>query len=143
MKPKEAVPPAGIVLFQSDIRRALAHLGRAPFFRYLAKAESAEESIEELAVAASMLSAQRVGVEIGHLETGDEAGEVMSMRADVPDHRGLPRDAGIGSPGSLLVPARLQQRGGPGDNIGGGAGGIAGQAAAFVMRSEGRCRRVG
>jgi uncharacterized protein (TIGR00159 family) len=52
---------AGIVLFQSDIRRALAHLGRAPFFRYLAKAESAEESIEELAVAASMLSAQRVG----------------------------------------------------------------------------------
>ena len=50
-----------IVLFQSDIRRALAHFGRAPFFRYLAKTESAEESIEELAVAASMLSAQRVG----------------------------------------------------------------------------------
>ena len=44
-----------IVLFQSDIRRALAHLGRAPFFRYLAKAESAEESIEELVVAAAML----------------------------------------------------------------------------------------
>src|SRR5436190_5421793 len=52
---------AVIVLFQSDIRRALAHLGRAPFFRYFAKAESAEESIEELAVAASMLSAQRIG----------------------------------------------------------------------------------
>lgn len=34
-----------IVLFQSDIRRALAHLGRAPFFRYFAKPESAEESI--------------------------------------------------------------------------------------------------
>ena len=50
-----------IVLFQSDIRRALAHFGRAPFFRYLAKTESAEESIEELAVAASMLSDQRVG----------------------------------------------------------------------------------
>lgn len=50
-----------IVLFQSDIRRALAHFGRAPFFRYLAKAESREESIEELAVAASMLSTQRVG----------------------------------------------------------------------------------
>ncbi len=29
---------AVIVLFQSDIRRALAHLGRAPFFRYFAKA---------------------------------------------------------------------------------------------------------
>jgi diadenylate cyclase len=52
---------AVIVLFQSDIRRALAHLGRAPFFRYLAKPESAEESIEELVVAATMLSAQRVG----------------------------------------------------------------------------------
>src|SRR5579864_4395264 len=52
---------AGIVLFQSDIRRALAHLGRAPFFRYFAKAESAEESIEELVVAASMLSSQRIG----------------------------------------------------------------------------------
>ncbi len=52
---------AVIVLFQSDIRRALAHLGRAPFFRYFAKPESAEESIEELAVATSMLSAQRIG----------------------------------------------------------------------------------
>src|SRR5438067_9724848 len=52
---------AVIVLFQSDIRRALAHLGRAPFFRYFAKAESAEESIEELVVAVSMLAAQRVG----------------------------------------------------------------------------------
>src|SRR5687768_16309664 len=52
---------AAIVLFQSDIRRALAHLGRAPFFRYLAKPESAEESIEEMVVAASMLSSQRVG----------------------------------------------------------------------------------
>jgi diadenylate cyclase len=52
---------AVIVLFQSDIRRALAHLGRAPFFRYFAKPESAEESIEELVVAASMLSAQRIG----------------------------------------------------------------------------------
>src|ERR1700674_3319841 len=52
---------AVIVLFQSDIRRALAHLGRAPFFRYFAKPEAAEESIEELVVAASMLSAQRIG----------------------------------------------------------------------------------
>jgi diadenylate cyclase len=52
---------AVIVLFQSDIRRALAHLGRAPFFRYFAKPESAEESIEELAMAVGMLSAQRIG----------------------------------------------------------------------------------
>ena len=52
---------AVIVLFQSDIRRALAHLGRAPFFRYLAKPESAEETIEELVVAATMLASQRIG----------------------------------------------------------------------------------
>jgi diadenylate cyclase len=52
---------AVIVLFQSDIRRALAHLGRAPFFRYFAQAESAEESVEELIVAAGMLSVQRIG----------------------------------------------------------------------------------
>jgi diadenylate cyclase len=52
---------AVIVLFQADIRRALAHLGRAPFFRYFAKEESAEESIEELIVAAGLLSAKRIG----------------------------------------------------------------------------------
>jgi len=52
---------AVIVLFQSDIRRALAHLGRAQFFRYFVKPESAEESIEEIVVAASMLSSQHVG----------------------------------------------------------------------------------
>src|SRR6516162_3000906 len=50
---------AVIVLFQSDIRRALAHFGRAPFFRYFAKDETAEDSIEELAMAAGMLSSQR------------------------------------------------------------------------------------
>lgn len=52
---------AAIVLFQADIRRALAHLGRAPFFRYFAQPESAEESIEELVVATSMLASQRIG----------------------------------------------------------------------------------
>jgi diadenylate cyclase len=50
-----------IVLFQSDIRRALAHFGRAPFFRWFAKVEAAEESIEEIAVAARLLSTQRIG----------------------------------------------------------------------------------
>ena len=52
---------AFIVLFQSDIRRALAHFGRAPFFRYLAKAESAEDSIEELVVVAGLLAEKRIG----------------------------------------------------------------------------------
>jgi diadenylate cyclase len=52
---------AVIVLFQSDIRRALAHLGRAPFFRYFAKVEAAEDSIEELVVATDMLASRRIG----------------------------------------------------------------------------------
>jgi diadenylate cyclase len=52
---------AGIVLFQTDIRRALAHIGRAQFFRYLAVEESAEESVEEIVVATKLLSAQRIG----------------------------------------------------------------------------------
>src|SRR5262245_31038593 len=41
-----------IVLFQSDIRRALAHFGRAPFFRYLERQEAASETLEELVVSA-------------------------------------------------------------------------------------------
>ncbi len=52
---------AAIVVFQSDIRRALAHIGRAPFFRYFARLEGGDETIEEVAVAAAMLSNQRVG----------------------------------------------------------------------------------
>jgi hypothetical protein len=35
--------------------------GRAPFFRYFAKVEAAEESIEEIAVAAGLLSSQGIG----------------------------------------------------------------------------------
>ena len=50
-----------IVLFQADIRRALAHFGRAPFFRYLERAEHADETIEELVTAATNLSARRIG----------------------------------------------------------------------------------
>jgi len=52
---------AVIVLFQSDIRRALAHFGRAPFFRYLADSSSAEDTIEELVVVSSRLSSERIG----------------------------------------------------------------------------------
>ncbi len=52
---------AGIVLFQSDIRRALSHLGRAPFFRYFGRAERAAETIEEVMTAAGMLAKARTG----------------------------------------------------------------------------------
>ena len=52
---------AAIVIFQSDIRRALAHFGQAPFFRYFNRQEAADETIEEIVVAATMLSAQKVG----------------------------------------------------------------------------------
>ena len=52
---------AAIVLFQSDIRRALVHFGRAPFFRYLNRPETTDETIEEIVVALRMLAEQRVG----------------------------------------------------------------------------------
>jgi diadenylate cyclase len=52
---------AAIVIFQSDIRRALAHFGQAPFFRYFYRQEAADETIEEIVVAATMLSSQKVG----------------------------------------------------------------------------------
>src|ERR687891_864839 len=50
-----------IVLFQSDIRRALAHFGRAPFFRYFERAASSDETLEELVVAVTTLSARHIG----------------------------------------------------------------------------------
>jgi diadenylate cyclase len=52
---------AAIVIFQSDIRRALAHFGQAPFFRYFNRQEADAETIEELVVAATMLAGQRIG----------------------------------------------------------------------------------
>ena len=52
---------AVIVLFQADIRRALAHFGRAPFFRYFESQQNTDETIEELIVAAESLSARCVG----------------------------------------------------------------------------------
>src|SRR3954466_15769772 len=52
---------AAIVIFQSDIRRALAHFGQAPFFRYFNRQEAAGETIEEIVVAATMLASQRIG----------------------------------------------------------------------------------
>ena len=50
-----------IVLFQADIRRALAHFGRAPFFRYFERQQATDETIEELVVTASSLAARRTG----------------------------------------------------------------------------------
>ncbi len=52
---------AAIVLFQSDIRRALSHLGSTPFFRYFARAERAAETIEEVITAAGLLAKGKVG----------------------------------------------------------------------------------
>src|ERR671933_2178632 len=52
---------AAIVIFQSDIRRALAHFGQAPFFRYLTRQQAADETIEEVVVAATLLAQHRTG----------------------------------------------------------------------------------
>ena len=52
---------AGIVIFQADIRRALSHLGRAPFFRYFGRAARAAETVEDTITAVTMLAKQKVG----------------------------------------------------------------------------------
>lgn len=52
---------AAIVIFQQDLRRALANLGRAPFFRYITRAETVDETIEEICVASTMLASRKVG----------------------------------------------------------------------------------
>jgi diadenylate cyclase len=52
---------AVIVLFQADIRRALAHFGRAPFLRWFSRQPDAEDAIEELVVAVANLSSHRIG----------------------------------------------------------------------------------
>jgi diadenylate cyclase len=50
-----------IVLFQSDIRRAMAHFGRAPIFRYFERVQSTDETIEELVVTATNLASRKIG----------------------------------------------------------------------------------
>ena len=52
---------AAIVLFQADIRRALSHFGRAPFFRYLARSEQVADTIEEIVTAADLLAKADIG----------------------------------------------------------------------------------
>ncbi len=76
-----------IVLFQSDIRRALSHFGSAPFFRYLARSEQVADTIEEIVTAAEMLAKADVGAiivferEIGlrnYVESGIRVDAVVS-----------------------------------------------------------------
>ena len=50
-----------IVLFQNDIRRALANLGRTPFLRAFSKAENDDETIEEIVTAATQMAERRTG----------------------------------------------------------------------------------
>jgi diadenylate cyclase len=55
---------AAIVLMQGDIRRALMHLGRAPFFRAFRRLDrpvADDDVIEELVVAVTTLSHRRTG----------------------------------------------------------------------------------
>lgn len=52
---------AAIVLFQSDIRRALVHFGRNPFFGGMQKTQGLDDVIEDLGVAASVLASHRTG----------------------------------------------------------------------------------
>jgi diadenylate cyclase len=52
---------AVIVLFQADIRRALAHFGRGQLFKYFERAASDDETLEELVVASTTLATRRIG----------------------------------------------------------------------------------
>ncbi|HEX8030176.1 MAG TPA: diadenylate cyclase CdaA [Vicinamibacterales bacterium] len=52
---------AAIVLLQADIRRALVHLGRGKLFRRLNRKVTDDDTVEELVVAATTLSAKRTG----------------------------------------------------------------------------------
>jgi diadenylate cyclase len=52
---------AAIVLLQTDIRRALVHIGRARVFRFLQRAESDEDLIEEIVTAVTAMAAKRTG----------------------------------------------------------------------------------
>jgi diadenylate cyclase len=52
---------AVIVLLQADIRRALVHLGRGKLFRRLDRKVADDDTVEELVVAATTLSAKRIG----------------------------------------------------------------------------------
>jgi diadenylate cyclase len=55
---------AAIVLMQADIRRALVHIGRAPFFRLFRQLDrqvADDDTVEELVGAAAALAAKRTG----------------------------------------------------------------------------------
>ena len=52
---------AVIVLLQADIRRALVHLGRGRLFRRLEGKSADDDTVEELVVAATTLSAKKTG----------------------------------------------------------------------------------
>lgn len=52
---------AAIVLLQADIRRALAHLGRARIFQRFDRKVSDDNTVEELVVATTSLAAKKIG----------------------------------------------------------------------------------
>jgi diadenylate cyclase len=55
---------AAIVLMQADIRRALVHIGRAPFFRLFTRFDGGpadDDVVEELVVALRALASKRIG----------------------------------------------------------------------------------
>ena len=75
-----------IVLFQADIRRTLAHFGRTPCAGYFSRGDGGDDVIEEIAVAAGVLAAQRVGA-------------IIAIERDIGLRNysagGIPRDATV------------------------------------------------
>jgi len=55
------LPIAIIVIFQNTIRRALADFGRTPVFRFRSRSRTAGSPIDEIVLAATTLSTQKIG----------------------------------------------------------------------------------
>ena len=79
-----------IVLFQTDIRRAMAHFGRASLLRHFRRAHSTNETIEDVVATAAALASQRTGAlivierQIGlrnYVEGGHSAGGNGDLRS--------------------------------------------------------------
>ena len=51
----------GVILFQNDIRKALANIGKRPLLFSLGKGHSEEETIDEIVKSASFLSSRNIG----------------------------------------------------------------------------------
>ncbi len=76
---------AAIVVFQPELRSALAKLGQSRFFRYLSRLQQTAETVEGLAAAAEQLSRAKVGAIIAvEREVGLEEYAATGTKVNAP-----------------------------------------------------------